>query len=206
MLRGLALDEFAIKLAEHYKAFNYIHPFRDGNGRVQRLFWDRVSRDAGWAVDWSQVDGETNGRLTREASRPGMGQRRSSVPHAVVGIATRNWLGSTGLTGMRRPRLRKHRLSCRILWQSRKTKGKREIEINMTTTEVKGRTVRSETSAMTTVTGSVVQYLASPLFTSSTPCPAPCDEEEAAGECPGKIRMPAGWKSTRGAKNSPHVT
>ncbi|MGO1435569.1 MAG: Fic family protein, partial [Canibacter sp.] len=29
----------------------WIHPFREGNGRTQRLFWSRVPIDAGWVLD-----------------------------------------------------------------------------------------------------------------------------------------------------------
>jgi cell filamentation protein len=34
------------RLALHYDQFNYLHPFREGNGRTQRIFWSRVVRDA----------------------------------------------------------------------------------------------------------------------------------------------------------------
>jgi cell filamentation protein len=64
-------DRFAEGLARHYESFNYLHPFREGNGRVQRLFWDRISLEAGWSVDWSQVNGEIIGRLSREAGNTG---------------------------------------------------------------------------------------------------------------------------------------
>ncbi|WP_411700749.1 Fic/DOC family protein [Conyzicola sp.] len=70
-LKGLGKHEFVRKLADQYDAFNYLHPFRDGNGRVQRLFWDRIAREAGWSVDWTLVGGETVGRLSREAGNSG---------------------------------------------------------------------------------------------------------------------------------------
>jgi cell filamentation protein len=65
------IDQFSRGLAKHYEAFNYLHPFREGNGRAQRLFWDRISLAAGWSVDWSKVGGETIGRLSREAGNSG---------------------------------------------------------------------------------------------------------------------------------------
>ncbi|MFZ2482207.1 MAG: Fic family protein [Propioniciclava sp.] len=50
-LRGLDRESFIERLAYHYDQFNYIHPFREGNGRTQRVFWNRVGRDAGWQLD-----------------------------------------------------------------------------------------------------------------------------------------------------------
>lgn len=68
MLRGPSRDEFIERLAVHYDAFNYIHPFREGNGRTQRAFWNRVARDAGWRLNWLQVSGDANDRASRAAA------------------------------------------------------------------------------------------------------------------------------------------
>ena len=46
----------------------YVHPFREGNGRTQRVFWNRVARDAGWQLDWRGVHGSTNDQACRAAS------------------------------------------------------------------------------------------------------------------------------------------
>ncbi len=67
-LRGLDRDRFIDRLAYHYDQFNYIHPFREGNGRTQRVLWNRVARDAGWQLDWRGVRGSTNDRASRAAS------------------------------------------------------------------------------------------------------------------------------------------
>jgi cell filamentation protein len=68
MLRGLAQDRFIERLAYHYEQFNYIHPFREGNGRAQRVFWNRITRDAGWQLDWRPVQGSANDQACRAAS------------------------------------------------------------------------------------------------------------------------------------------
>ncbi|TEB07761.1 Adenosine monophosphate-protein transferase VbhT [Pelotomaculum schinkii] len=34
---------------------NMLHPFREGNGRVQRLFIQYLAENAGYQVDFSQV-------------------------------------------------------------------------------------------------------------------------------------------------------
>lgn len=67
-LQDMARDTFIARLAFHYDQFNYIHPFREGNGRTQRFFWNRIARDAGWQLDWQSVHGSTNDAACRAAS------------------------------------------------------------------------------------------------------------------------------------------
>jgi cell filamentation protein len=67
-LRGLDRARFIDRLAYHYDQVNYIHPFREGNGRVQRVFWNRVAVAAGWQLDWRPVHGDVNDRASRAAS------------------------------------------------------------------------------------------------------------------------------------------
>lgn len=67
-LRGMDRDRFIERLSYHYDQFNYIHPFREGNGRTQRVFWNRVAADAGWQLDWRDVRGETNDFACRIAA------------------------------------------------------------------------------------------------------------------------------------------
>lgn len=61
-LQDLGRLEFTRRIAHHYDQFNFIHPFREGNGRAQRLFWLLVSRRAGWDLDWRNVTGQMNVR------------------------------------------------------------------------------------------------------------------------------------------------
>ena len=44
---------FAERLSYYLGELNVIHPFREGNGRTQRLFMEQLSYDAGWTVDLS---------------------------------------------------------------------------------------------------------------------------------------------------------
>ncbi len=67
-LRNMSRDRFVARLAHHYDQLNYIHPFREGNGRTQRAFWDRVASDAGWRMTWLAVTGEVNDHASRVAS------------------------------------------------------------------------------------------------------------------------------------------
>lgn len=43
-----------------YNNFNILHPFREGNGRTQRIFWEIIAREAGWHFDWGLIDKRTN--------------------------------------------------------------------------------------------------------------------------------------------------
>lgn len=45
-----------------------MHPFREGNGRTQRVFWNRVAADAGWQLDWRPVQGAVNDAACRAAA------------------------------------------------------------------------------------------------------------------------------------------
>ncbi len=67
-LRGMDRATFIQRLAHHYDQLNYIHPFREGNGRAQRAFWDRVAGDAGWRLNWVGVTGEVNDAACRAAA------------------------------------------------------------------------------------------------------------------------------------------
>lgn len=69
MLTGLSREQFVERLAHHYDQVNYLHPFREGNGRTQRLFWDRIAVNAGWVLDWSKTTGQVNDDACRIATR-----------------------------------------------------------------------------------------------------------------------------------------
>jgi cell filamentation protein len=67
-LQGLGINDFAARIAYYYDQLNYIHPFREGNGRTQRVFWGRVAKDAGYEIDWSLTVGEENDEASRLAA------------------------------------------------------------------------------------------------------------------------------------------
>lgn len=54
-LTGLRKEQFCAKLAEFYCEFNMIHPFREGNGRVQRLLFEHIALSAGFELDWDDI-------------------------------------------------------------------------------------------------------------------------------------------------------
>ena len=67
-LIGLSNKAFIDRLAYFYDQLNYIHPFREGNGRVQRVFWTRLAHDAGYEVNWDKVVGDENNEASRIAA------------------------------------------------------------------------------------------------------------------------------------------
>lgn len=48
-------DNIAEKLSYYLGDLNSIHPFREGNGRVQRLFIAELARRAGYSLDFSNI-------------------------------------------------------------------------------------------------------------------------------------------------------
>jgi cell filamentation protein len=70
-LRELKRDEFVNELANFYDQLNFIHPFRDGNGRTQRLFWSRIALNAGWVLDWRPIHGDVLDEVSRAAREEG---------------------------------------------------------------------------------------------------------------------------------------
>lgn len=47
-----SLDEAADKLAYHYGELNILHPFREGNGRTQRILFEFIAEDIGYEIRW----------------------------------------------------------------------------------------------------------------------------------------------------------
>lgn len=66
-LKGLQRETFIARLAVFYDQLNFVHPFREGNGRTQRLFWSRVAYDAGWVLDWRPIHGAQLDEVSRVA-------------------------------------------------------------------------------------------------------------------------------------------
>lgn len=55
-LTGLSRDTFVVKLADHWGEVNALHPFREGNTRTQRVFFQQLAHVAGWPIDWAKLD------------------------------------------------------------------------------------------------------------------------------------------------------
>lgn len=54
--QGLPKDTLAEKVADFYHEINMLHPFREGNGRTQRLFFTLLIRRCGYHIDFANCD------------------------------------------------------------------------------------------------------------------------------------------------------
>lgn len=48
-------DNYAARLAYYFGELNVLHPFREGNGRTQKLLFDEISRRADYNIDWAKM-------------------------------------------------------------------------------------------------------------------------------------------------------
>jgi cell filamentation protein len=73
LLRGLPRVEFARQAARLLAEINKLHPFREGNGRTQRLFMDALARQAGQMLYFDVVGRERMIRASIEANSGNLG-------------------------------------------------------------------------------------------------------------------------------------
>lgn len=71
--RGLPKKETAAALSSTMAKLNLIHPFREGNGRTQRIFMEQLAMNAGYELDLSKVS-ENDMRNASIAANIGRGQ------------------------------------------------------------------------------------------------------------------------------------
>ena len=55
-LKRLDLDQLSARLAHYLSEINALHPFREGNGSVQRIFISQLSYAAGYQLDYSDLE------------------------------------------------------------------------------------------------------------------------------------------------------
>lgn len=55
-LVGLDKAHFISAIVDLYERTNELHPFREGNGRTQRVFLSQLARHAGYVIDFARVD------------------------------------------------------------------------------------------------------------------------------------------------------
>jgi cell filamentation protein len=53
---GKDLEFVAKRLAHYLSELNVLHPFRDGNGRTQRIFISQLAQRAGYALNYEDLD------------------------------------------------------------------------------------------------------------------------------------------------------
>lgn len=55
-LRGLDADGFIGRCTDYFAQVDMLHPFREGNGRTQRIFFARLAAQAGYRLDVARID------------------------------------------------------------------------------------------------------------------------------------------------------
>jgi cell filamentation protein len=56
-LRGLSPSDFAAQAAVILGDINYVHPFREGNGRTQLQYLKQLAAEAGHTLDLARIKG-----------------------------------------------------------------------------------------------------------------------------------------------------
>lgn len=56
--KGLPRQEFIAETADLYHNLNMLHPFREGNGRTERVFLVQFVRNAGYDIDYSNLNSD----------------------------------------------------------------------------------------------------------------------------------------------------
>lgn len=55
-LAELKRDDLVKSSSELYADLNVVHPFREGNGRAQRILFEHIIINCGFEIDWSLID------------------------------------------------------------------------------------------------------------------------------------------------------
>lgn len=58
ILKNLSQEYFAKRAAYYFNEVNAVHPFREGNGRTQRLLFDAIAKEAGYEFSWHNIKRE----------------------------------------------------------------------------------------------------------------------------------------------------
>ncbi len=56
--QSLPRGDLILELTDFYSGVNCLHPFREGNGRTQRLYFRQLVQRAGYKLDFPAVDSD----------------------------------------------------------------------------------------------------------------------------------------------------
>jgi len=56
--QNISLSALIAKIAEFYGDLNIVHPFREGNGRSQRILFEHIIVNCGYKISWANVNKE----------------------------------------------------------------------------------------------------------------------------------------------------
>ena len=69
LFRNMPMPDFIDHITDFYCDTNYLHPFREGNGRVQRVFLSQLMHNAGYDINFSHMDTDLLMIATIQASQ-----------------------------------------------------------------------------------------------------------------------------------------
>ncbi|BAO62167.1 putative adenosine monophosphate-protein transferase Fic [Pseudomonas protegens] len=55
---GMQRTELIAAVAQAYSELNVVHPFRDGNGRAQRILFEHLIMNAGFEISWWSIESD----------------------------------------------------------------------------------------------------------------------------------------------------
>lgn len=61
-LKGLPRQQYITRLAHYFSEVNIFHPFREGNGRTERIFFSQLVAVAGHRLAWERMDADSFSR------------------------------------------------------------------------------------------------------------------------------------------------
>ncbi len=93
-LRGMKRERFVKELADLYHRINMLHPFREGNGRTQRLFFTLLIRRAGYEIDFAATDTDALMIATVYAAQGVMDYLYGYFDRVIVGSSEKDAFGS----------------------------------------------------------------------------------------------------------------
>lgn len=71
-------------LAATLQGVNFIHPFREGNGRTQRVLADHIAFEAGYLLDWQRMAAETQNEVMARSFAGDLAPLREALEHIAV--------------------------------------------------------------------------------------------------------------------------
>ena len=88
-LRAKTKDVLCERLAFYFGEINALHPFREGNGRTQRVLLESIARQAGYEIDFEPISRETMVRISRAAQIGNLDEATGCFKAAVSPLSPR---------------------------------------------------------------------------------------------------------------------
>lgn len=89
-LRGLSAQDFAVRAGTIMGDVNYVHPFREGNGRTQLQYLKQLSEKAGHMLDLTKMRPELWLEASREAHRARYEAMGRAIAETIVSTKERS--------------------------------------------------------------------------------------------------------------------